>query len=324
MKLHFWGTRGSIPKSNSAVDARLKVKKGLIAARGHDLSTDEALEQFLDQLPFSIVGNYGGNTTCYEIQEASAPNEYILFDAGSGLRSFGADYMAKGKGGEQSTFHIFFSHLHWDHIQGFPFFIPAYIPGNRVILHGHHPALPDVLKYQMEAPFFPVPLSIMGADIEYDIQPPGTPFSVAGFNITTLRQHHPGVSFGYRFEKDGKAIVLSTDSEHKDNYHDENYPFVEFCRDADIVVFDAQYMHADATGAKEDWGHSSNLIGVELCARAKAKTLCMVHHEPTADDEELEDLENGTRRYCEIHGAEEPDPYPKQIYMAYDTLSIQI
>jgi phosphoribosyl 1,2-cyclic phosphodiesterase len=304
---------------------RKKVKRALEAARGLDLGCDESLESFLDDLPFAVSGNFGGNTTCFEIQDASDdPDEYILFDAGTGIRDFGNAYMAAGKAGNKSTFHIFMSHVHWDHIQGFPFFVPAYIPGNKIIFHGHHQSIESSFRQQMEPPCFPVPMGFMKAAFEFDIRPPGTPFDIAGFHITTIEQKHPGISYGYRCEKDGKIVVISTDSEHKDDVNDDDYPFLDFYRDADVVVFDAQYTFADAGLAKEDWGHSSNLVAVELCSHARVKTLCMVHHEPTASDDALEAIQADTRRYAQLFNDSCPDYYPRQIHVARDAMSLEL
>ena len=113
---------------------------------------------------------------------------------------------------------------------------------------------------------------------------PGREYEVAGLRVRAKRQAHAGDSYGYRFERDGKAVVYSTDSEHKLDDTDETEAFVEFFRDADLVIFDAMYSLADAISVKEDWGHSSNIVGVELCQLARAKHLCLFHHEPAYDD----------------------------------------
>src|SRR4029450_273443 len=111
-----------------------------------------------------------------------------------------------------------------------------------------------------------------------------------------------GLSYGCRFEKQGRIVVYSTDSEHKQADPQETKAFVEFFRDADLVVFDAQYSLADAVSVKEDWGHSSNVVGVELCQLARARRLCLYHHEPIFDDERLATLLAETRRLEEITG----------------------
>tara|TARA_R110002096_G_scaffold67332_11_gene163403 strand:- start:10015 stop:10989 length:975 start_codon:yes stop_codon:yes gene_type:complete len=324
MKVYFWGTRGSLPTSHAAHEIRDKVRAALLAARGRNLESDDDLDRFIDELPFAVAGDYGGNTTCYEIQDDDLSQEYVLFDAGSGIHEFSKRYMAAGKEGEKAIFHIFISHVHWDHVQGFPFFAPAFIPGNRIVFHGHHASLPDVLRYQMEPPFFPIPIDAMEADLEFDIRPPGTAFSAAGFEISTIEQQHPGIAYGYRFEKNGKAIVFSTDSEHQEGTSQENYPFVEFFKDADLVAFDAQYSYAEACILKKDWGHSSNVVGVDLCQRARVKNLCMVHHDPEATDEWLDTFLKDSLTYRDIQNHDGPDRFPTKIYMASDSLCVEL
>jgi ribonuclease BN (tRNA processing enzyme) len=120
--------------------------------------------------------------------------------------------------------------------------------------------------------------------------------------VTCIRQTHPGDSYGYRFEKNGKAVVYSTDSEYRNAVIDDGHPMLGFFKDADLLVFDAQYELLDAVGVKSDWGHSSNVIGVELALRARAKRLCLFHNDPTFDDARLDDILADTRAYQEIAG----------------------
>ncbi len=330
MKVFFWGTRGSLPASFRAIDCREKVFKILEAARGEDLPDGEAINNFIDtKLPFSVAGTYGTNTSCIEIRNDLPTDEYLLCDAGSGIRDFAHQHMISGRGQKPATFHILMTHLHWDHICGFPFFVPAYIPGNRVIFHGYHEEIPDAIKHQMDTPCFPVPFKFMGADIEFDIMPPCQPLQLCGFDITSLEQNHPGKSYGFRFAKDDKCIVHSTDSEHKEDAYDEDYRFLKFFHEADLVIFDAQYSLAEATFTKADWGHSSNVLGVELAARSDVKHLCMFHNEPTATDTELEEFLLNTRMYSEIyHSEHQKDPgagrFPQKVSLAYDGLEIEV
>jgi len=138
--------------------------------------------------------------------------------------------------------------------------------------------------------------------------------------VRAMLQAHSGDSFGYRFEHDGKSVVYSTDSEHKLEDQRETEAFVSFFRGADLVIFDAMYSLADAISVKEDWGHSSNIVGVELCQMAEAKRLCLYHHEPISDDERIAGIWRETRRLEEItrSGA------PLEILAAYDGLEIAI
>jgi len=317
-KVRFWGTRGSLPVALTAAGVRRKLSEVLRTAGGRIFATDADVEQFLDGLPFPVTGTYGGHSSCVEI-ETGGP-DYFVCDMGSGLRPFGQAAMARRAGAAGQTFHIFQSHLHWDHIMGLPFFVPAFIPGNRVVIYGGHAELESALRRQQERPSFPVDFSIFGAKMEFVHLEPGRVYDIAGVRVRTLLQRHAGDSYGYRFESQGKVLVYSTDSEHpwKETEHLER--FVEFFRDADLVIFDAMYSLADAITVKADWGHSSNVVGVELCQRAGARHLCMFHHEPVFDDAAIEAVLAETRRLEEITRSTSR----LQVSASYDGLEIEL
>lgn len=329
MKVRFWGTRGSLPAPCTAQVIRRKIAGALEATRGRALRTPAEIDTFIEEeLPFALKGTYGTNTSCVQIEDGNN-DAYLLCDAGSGLRDFATELVRAGRVKEPATFHIFISHLHWDHIQGFPFFVPAFVPGNRIIIHTYHKETEKALREQMDAPCFPVPFEALGADIEFDVQEPCTPYEIEGFHISSIQQDHPGISYGYRLEKDGKVAVYSSDSEHKDAAYSDDYPFLDFFRDADLLIFDAQYSLADATFTKANWGHSSNIIGVELAARSRVKTLAIFHHEPTSPDEELDEFLLNTRMYSNIYHQEAGHPesaerFPHDIILAYDGLELEL
>jgi phosphoribosyl 1,2-cyclic phosphodiesterase len=316
--VRFWGTRGSLPVALTSAGLGRKLREVLRAARGQAIATDADIEQLLAGLPFALAGTYGGHSACVQIDTGGA--DFVVCDMGSGLRPFGQAAMAQ-RGGKAQTFHIFMSHLHWDHIMGLPFFVPAFIPGNRVIVYGSHRELEMALRRQQELPSFPVGFdTIFEGRIEFRHLEPGVAHDVAGLRVSTMLQRHTGDSYGYRFEAQGKVLVYSTDSEHPlaDPAHTER--FVQFFRDADLVIFDAMYSLADAISVKADWGHSSNVVGVELCQLANVRHLCMTHHEPVFDDAAIEAMLAETRRLEEItRGAA-----PLQVSAAYDGLEIAL
>jgi len=326
MRIYFWGTRGSLPASISSDAIKKKIFKVVKAASSLSFHSDEEIEKFLynsltnNKLPFSAIGSYGANTSCIEIDGG---NEYVLCDAGTGLRDFGG-YVLKTLGQthrqKPNVFNIFMSHLHWDHIQGFPFFTPAYMAGNHINIYGIHKELEKVFMTQQENPFFPVPLKSMNAQIKFTVLKPEKEYKIAGLTVKAIQQNHPGNSYGYRFEKDGKSVVYSTDSEHKGEAYDDDYVFLDFFRDADLLIFDAQYSLLDAISFKENWGHSSNIMGVELSVKANVKRLCIFHNEPTLDDEKLDQFLDDTRRYLKIYA----ESSPLQIDLAYDGMQIEI
>jgi phosphoribosyl 1,2-cyclic phosphodiesterase len=209
--------------------------------------------------------------------------------------------------------------VHWDHIMGFPFFGPAYVPGTKIRIHSCHDVCEHAFRLQQAAPCFPVDFAQLAAAIEFVKLVPDQPHEVAGLTVTPHLQLHSGDSYGYRFEKDGKRVVYSTDSEHKLENRAEAENFAAFFRDADVVIFDAMYALADAISVKADWGHSSNIVGVELCQMANARHLVLFHHEPANDDSTLEGLLKEARRFEELTRSGEA----LKVSAAYDGLEIE-
>lgn len=318
MIARFWGTRGSLPTPLDAVAVRAKIRAALIAARGRPLASDAAIDTFIaHELPFCVASTFGGNTSCIQIETGGS--EYLVCDLGSGARVFGNSVLAKHGAGAPQIYNVCLSHPHWDHIMGFPFFMPAYIPGNIIRIHGAHPNLREAFARQHAAPGFPVDFSTLGATIEFVHLEPSRVHAIAGVSVTAERQQHGGDSYGYRFEHAGKRLVYSTDAEHKLNAI-EDKPVIELFRDADVLIFDAMYSLADSVSVKEDWGHSSNIVGVDLAHFAGVKHLVLFHHEPIYDDATLERVLGETRRYEELTRRGNP----LQVSSAYDGLEIRL
>jgi phosphoribosyl 1,2-cyclic phosphodiesterase len=318
-KVIFWGTRGSLPTSLNAGNIRDKIVAALTAANGRTFKTQAALNDFVASLPFATAGTFGGNSSCVEII-ADAP-EHFICDMGSGARQLGQAKIATYGVPHPQTYHIFISHLHWDHLMGFPFFAPMYIPGNRIIIHGCHARLEEAIRLQMRTPCFPVDYSQAGARIEFDLMTPDKTQYIAGLNVTPKLQLHAGDSYGFRFESLNRTVVYSTDSEHKQAENAEREAFVRFFAKADLVIFDAMYSLAEAASVKADWGHSSNVVGVELCQAAGARRLALFHHEPVHDDSQLARLLGETRRLEQITRGAGP---ALEVISAYDGLCIEL
>ena len=317
MRVHFWGTRGSISVALTASDVRRKLSDALHRAIAQGIRSDQ-IAGFLDaQGSAAFARTYGGHTSCVEVKIA-AP-EFMICDLGNGARLLGQDIMAR-TGGEPPTVNVFMSHLHWDHIVGFPFFAPAYRPGSRIRIHGCHEQLEHVFRLQHSAPTFPVDFSHLDAKVEFVQLTPDRWHEIAGVRVKPMRQYHSGDSYGYRFETAGKSLVYSTDSEHKIEHQAETAAFVEFFRDADLVIFDAMYSLLDASSIKEDWGHSSNVVGVELAQLARVKKLCLFHHDPAFNDEQIDSILNDAIRLEQLTRAH----HPVQVLAAWDGLDLEV
>lgn len=322
MQVQFWGTRGSLPISLNAEQVRQRLLSVLeVAARlpAGQLDTAISRAEFVDSLPFAMRGTYGGQSSCVEIR-GSGP-EHLICDLGSGARGLGNAKLARFGPGNPQTYHVFISHLHWDHLMGLPFFTPLYIPGNRLVIHGCHANLEAAVRLQMSEPGFPVDFSLVEKQVEFNILEPGTAYEIAGFQVRPMLQIHGGDSYGYRFEQAGKSFVYATDSEHKLDREDQWAACIDFFRGADLIAFDAMYSLAEMVSVKADWGHSSNMIGVELALAAGAKRLALFHHDPLNDDASLDRLLADSRRFETLSRHRRP---PLEVISAYDGLCVEL
>jgi len=317
MRVRFWGTRGSLPVALTSADIRDKVVMALMKASGrHFASMEEANVFAQKELPFSLMNTFGGHTPCVELEAGG--DEYYVCDLGSGARPFGVHVLAR-QHNQPATINVFMSHLHWDHIMGFPFFGPAYVPGMKIRIHGCHDVIEQAFRLQQAPPCFPVEFSELAADIEFIKLTPGETYQIGRMSVTPRLQLHSGDSYGYRFEAGGKSAVYSTDSEHKLEDRAEADQIAAFFKNADVVIFDAMFSLADAISVKADWGHSSNIVGVELCQMARAKRLVLFHHEPANSDATLECLLAETRRFEKLTGDLRLD-----VHSAYDGMEIEL
>jgi len=318
VRVRFWGTRGSIPVALTVADVRDKLARALVAASGKHFDSYGEAYAFAEQnLPFSVSQTFGGHTSCVELD--TAHEEYFVCDMGSGARAFGEHVLAR-QSGKPATVNIFMSHVHWDHIMGFPFFGPAYVRGMRLRIYGSHDILEKAFRLQQSAPCFPVSFDQLGSTIEFKKLVPGQPTEISGLKVTTQLQRHSGDSYGYRFEHGGRSVIYSTDSEHKLEDRAQTESVVAFFRGADLVIFDAMYSLAEAISVKEDWGHSSNVAGVELCQMARARHLVLFHHEPANSDAAIEGLLRDARRLEELTRAD----LALQVSAAHDGLEIDL
>jgi len=320
MLVRFWGTRGSLPVAPTAGAIRRKVAHALVAAGSLQFDNIAEAELFAEkELSFAGGATYGGATPCVELE--TAHGSYFICDMGSGLRPFGLDSMRRNAAGHSKTYNFFQSHLHWDHIMGFPFFAPAFDPTVTIRIHAGHPDTEQALRRQQEEISFPVPFDWLRADIQFVQLTPGETYEVDGVQVETILQNHSHGSYGYRFtDADGKSAIYSTDSEHKLENMAVEAAFIDFFRGADLVICDTMYSLADSVSMKEDWGHSSNLVAIDLCHQAEAKCLALFHHEPTYEDEDIQRMHEESIRYEELTR----NGPPLDVICSYDGLEVRI
>jgi len=284
LKVRFWGVRGSIPS------------------------------------PGPETVRYGGDTTCIEMRVGT---ETIIFDAGSGIRPLGLKLLGEAQGAPIKA-HLFITHTHWDHIQGFPFFVPAFIPNNHIMIYGadHETmTLPELFSGQMEKGYFPIPIAAMEAELEF-IPISEETLRIGDIEISSMFVNHPSMAFAYRVDCSGRSFVFGGDHEPYNNmlsYSKIAYQvdgkqldieengkekfskkldekLASFCQDADLLVFDTAYT-LDLYQQREGWGHSYPEYAVHIAKMAGIKRLALTHHDPTDTDEKVDAKVENTRQF---------------------------
>jgi len=258
--------------------------------------------------PGPQTNRYGGNTPCVELNYDG--ENFFILDAGSGIRALGLHLMSLGK---PIKSHVFISHMHWDHIQGIPFFVPAFIPGNEFVFHGAQEAdmnLEDILADQMNPVNFPVQIEVMASEFNFEPLYEGK-YTIEGIKIETMYLNHPGYALGYKFYINDKAVIYISDNEpypvfpetaqDSDNpdqmqiVEDNNQRLINFIRDAHILIHDAQYT-PDEYKTKVQWGHSPYDYTVKVALEANVKTLVLFHHDPLHNDEFVDGMVDAARK----------------------------
>lgn len=249
MHIRFWGTRGSIPT------------------------------------PGPTTVRYGGNTACVEVRDTTGA--LLVLDAGTGLRELGISLMSTN-GNKPFAIELLLSHLHWDHIQGIPFFRPAYVPNSSMRITGpqqHGTTMKDLLGIGMDDPFFPVDLDDLPAKIAIEEMANGSDERIGPYRVRSASIVHPAPALAYRIEADGRALVYATDTE--DPFSGKPNPVIDLASGADTLIHDAQYQKSDF---KPTWGHSTIDSAIDVATQAKVKRLILFHHDPDRSDDALDHI----------------------------------
>jgi phosphoribosyl 1,2-cyclic phosphodiesterase len=235
---------------------------------------------------------YGGNTSCAAIQVAD--DEILVLDCGTGARVLGAA-LAKQRGGRPTRYHVFLSHYHFDHVEGLSLFQPLYDPASTIIFHGFASdgrTIRQNLEKLIAPPYFPVALAGVPAKVEFkDVD--GTVFKVGELQVASMPLSHPDGSVAYRVSHGNRSLVYATDHEH--GIEEVDRALVEFCRNADYLIYDATYMEAEYESLRKGWGHSTWYAAVNAARNATVKTLILFHHHPEHTDTQLDEMERIAR-----------------------------
>lgn len=239
--------------------------------------------------PGAETARVGGNTSCVEVRCGA---QRLILDAGTGLRGLGDALLREGGPVDAA---LLLSHFHWDHIQGLPFFVPAYVPSTKLTIvgssDGRH-TLRDKLSRQMTEPHFPVQLDDLSAELSYREARPNGFVELGDVRVKVARLNHPGGVFAYRIEHGGKSVVYATDTEH---YACIDPVLRSLAEGADVLIYDAQYTPDEYAGvggrSKVGWGHSTYVAGVEVARAAGVGKLVLFHHDPQRTDPGVAEIE---------------------------------
>lgn len=291
MKVEFWGVRGSIPSPLTSEQIKSKIQAVVQRISEKDLVSQDSRQNFIDNLPVWLNGTTGGNTSCVCITNENKTN--FILDAGSGIRTLGKKLVAQNK----NVFHIFFSHFHWDHIQGLPFFDPFFNPKSEIHFYSPKAGLKEYLEKQAESPFFPVNMKSMNQEnMHFHQINEEEPLFIDNTKITVKKMFHPDDSYSFSFEENGKKVVYATDVELKSNQINDK-SILDFFSNANVLILDAQYTAPEAI-QKENWGHSSYNYAVDFALTCKVANLFFFHHEPMYDDKKLYTILQNARMYA--------------------------
>lgn len=284
MKIRLWGVRGSIP------------------------------------CPGPDTVQFGGNTTCLELRFGEK-NRLIIIDAGSGIRLLANHLLKNDLPNGPIEAEIFFTHTHWDHVMGFPFFIPNYIKGTKLKIYGpvthEQEKLDKIIGGQLSYRYFPIRMDELSAEITYEELKECEMDLGDGIKLKTKYLNHPILCLGYRFEYQGKVFCTGFDTEPFLNFFptdpkhpdfdeeaaaegelaakEENRKILEFYKGADLLIHDAQYEHSEYLESKIGWGHSSYEYAINSAYKARVKKLVLFHHDINRTDEKLIELEKHYR-----------------------------
>lgn len=288
MRIKLFGTRGSIaaPMGNAAYME--KIQEILERCVDNHITSKEQIPEFINLLPNYLKYTAGGDTTCIHIM--SKAGKHYMVDCGTGGRVLGDELMKIEFGKGKGEMEFFITHTHWDHVQGIPFFKPIYIPGNKLNFRSPYPDLENRLVAQQVKEFFPMPFHATASTKTFQTLEKGQVLEFPdGMKVSFHPLKHPGGSYAYKFEEDGKVFIFATDAEYTGNDIDLVKEIAPFFRGADILVLDSQYT-LDESFAKFDWGHTSYTMAVNCATIWNVKTLVMTHHEPAYNDRKVYEI----------------------------------
>jgi len=306
----FWGVRGSLPTAPTRENIRNYVSDAVEYAVDNPEKTKEEILKTLYEN--DVVTPFGSNTPCVELINSEANKSITIFDSGSGIKWLGDDIVKNRP--EITRINLFITHTHWDHIGGFPFFSPAYKAKYEIHIYSAVDNIEKRLRRQQEKETFPISIKEMAAKIIFHKMDVTETVEISNHKISMRLNDHPGKAYSFKIHNGERSIVYMTDSEvNIDNIDIFETYYAKFLEGVDILVFDAQYDYLESYSELSDkagWGHSSSIIGVDICNTFKINKLLLFHYDPSNIDREIFRHYEQAVYYRKSNQYE----YPKEIY----------
>lgn len=324
MRVKFWGVRGSLPSAPYPGEWVAEVEAILKSFFSEGCKSASDIRGFLAQRSVPQLGGFGCHTTCVEV---SSKQSQFIIDGGTGLRNLGEQMMKGPCGKGEGEAHIFFTHFHWDHLLGVPFFAPTFLRGNKIHYYAVQPELEDIIRLKFRKPMFPVRFENLPATLSFHSLEPRKPFKMKDITITPYQLDHPDPCWGFRVESGGRVYSHCVDTEGTRTSREALGEDLPLYQKVDLMYFDAQYTLPELVD-KANWGHSAAQIGIDLALRENVKNMLFAHHDPGANTEAIYHLKAQTREYfdwkvAELKASGKSVPNLKWRY-AYDGLVVDL
>lgn len=307
VQIKLWGVRGSLPTPMATDEFQAKLLRILEKEQERIKDPATELDNLITGLPVEMGAVIGGDTTCVEV---SHEDTQLILDMGTGARRLGEEMM---RGPKRNRINVLFTHTHWDHIQGWPYFAPGHLPGVEVHFYSCLENLEERLVHQQKPQYHPVGFMDSPSKKVFHYVPPGESIEIGPFSITTQPLLHPGGSISYKIQAEERTFIFATDTEfYGPDLSNLIQEYHKFFHQADLMVMDAQYSLTEAE-QKKGWGHTAMTIAVDCCIHWGIKRLILTHHEPAHSDEKIYELYDKASTY--LHEASSRD-YELDIYVA--------
>jgi len=317
MKLKVWGSRGSIPVSDYPADVWNKTEKLVEDFQKSGMNPQD----YMKSKDYTSLTGFGGNTTCVQLTTKSGNS--LIIDGGSGLRPLGMSQLGGDLGKGKGEAHIYLTHYHWDHLFGLPFYVPFYIPGNKIHVYSVCEDLEKCFEILFQKPYFPVPFNVIKAQIVFHQIEGRKPFKVGDLTATPYQLDHPDPCWGLKINGDGKNFAHCVDTEGTRISREKLGEDLPLYQDIELMYYDAQYDFNDHL-TKVDWGHSASQIGLDLAMREGIKKVLFTHHDPSASTEQIMDMKKDTQRYIIEQRKAKETLFPVEWDFAYDGMEVDI